>query len=62
MYPFRARPSALGRTVLLALMAFSFAGAAFAHGVAEGDQGYIEQTSVPQIGAFLYLGAKHMVT
>jgi hypothetical protein len=35
---------------------------ALAHGVAEGDQGYIEQTSGPQIGAFLYLGAKHMVT
>ncbi len=29
---------------------------------AEDDQGYIEQTSGPQIGAFLYLGAKHMVT
>lgn len=36
--------------------------AALAHGVAAGDQGYIEQTSGPQIGAFLYLGAKHMVT
>ncbi|MFZ5703826.1 MAG: HupE/UreJ family protein [Pseudomonadota bacterium] len=36
--------------------------AAFAHGVAAGDQGYIEQTSGPQVGAFLYLGAKHMVT
>jgi hypothetical protein len=45
----------------LLLLLFS-AGAAFAHGVAEGDQGYIEQTSGPQIGAFLYLGAKHMVT
>ena len=43
------------------LLLFS-AGAALAHGVAEGDQGYIEQTSGPQIGAFLYLGAKHMVT
>lgn len=38
------------------------AGTAFAHGVAAGDQGYIEQTSGPQIAAFLYLGAKHMVT
>jgi len=36
--------------------------AAVAHGVAEGDQGYIEQTSGPQVGAFMYLGAKHMVT
>jgi hypothetical protein len=38
------------------------AGAALAHGVAAGDQGYIEQTTGPQVGAFLYLGAKHMVT
>ncbi|VVT27831.1 conserved membrane hypothetical protein [Sphingomonas aurantiaca] len=37
-------------------------GAALAHGVSEGDQGYIETTSGPQIGPFLYLGAKHMVT
>lgn len=38
------------------------AGVAVAHGVAESDQSYIEQTSGPQIGAFLYLGAKHMMT
>jgi hypothetical protein len=36
--------------------------AALAHGVAEGDKGFIEQVSGPQIGPFLYLGAKHMVT
>ena len=48
---------------LLPLLLWLFAaGTAFAHGVAEGDQGYIEQTSGPQIGPFLYLGAKHMVT
>jgi len=34
----------------------------WAHGVAEGDKGYIEQASGPQIAAFIYLGAKHMVT
>lgn len=44
------------------LLCLAFATAAYAHGVAEGDQGYIEQTSGPQIIAFLYLGAKHMVT
>ncbi|MBN8831349.1 MAG: HupE/UreJ family protein [Sphingomonadales bacterium] len=37
-------------------------GQALAHGVAEGDKGFIETTSGPQIGPFLYLGAKHMVT
>lgn len=44
------------------LLCVAFASTAYAHGVAEGDQGYIEQTSGPQIIAFLYLGAKHMVT
>ncbi len=44
------------------LLCWAFATTAYAHGVAEGDQGYIEQTSGPQIIAFLYLGAKHMVT
>lgn len=50
--------------ILSAIAATASLGAAdaLAHGVAEGDQGYIEQTSGPQIGAFLYLGAKHMVT
>jgi hypothetical protein len=45
--------------LLLTLFA---ATAAIAHGVAEGDQGFIEQNSGPQIFAFLYLGAKHMMT
>ena len=44
------------------LLCLAFATTAYAHGVAEGDQGYIEQTNGPQIIAFLYLGAKHMVT
>ena len=48
--------------LLTTLWALAFATTAYAHGVAEGDQGYIEQTSGPQIMAFLYLGAKHMVT
>ena len=39
-----------------------FASTAYAHGVAEGDQAYLQQVSGPQIGPFLYLGAKHMVT
>ena len=49
---------------LLCILVLALFGAAdaLAHGVAEGDKGYIEQTSGPQIGAFLYLGAKHMVT
>ncbi|MDK2760726.1 MAG: HupE/UreJ family protein [Sphingopyxis sp.] len=37
-------------------------GEALAHAVAEGDKGYIQETSGVNILAFLYLGAKHMVT
>jgi len=44
------------------MMTVFLTGAAVAHGVAEGDKGFIEQTSGPQIGPYLYLGAKHMVT
>lgn len=36
--------------------------AVIAHGVASGDQGFIEQTSGSNIIPFIYLGAKHMVT
>ena len=36
--------------------------AAFAHGVAEGDKGYIQETSGFMFWPFVYLGAKHMVT
>ena len=50
------------RAALFVFAAVCIQGMAVAHGVPEGDQGYIEQTTGPQIGAFLYLGAKHMVT
>jgi hypothetical protein len=35
---------------------------ALAHGVADGDKGFIQQSSGVLIGPFIYLGAKHMVT
>ncbi|MDP6529790.1 MAG: HupE/UreJ family protein [Gemmatimonadota bacterium] len=55
----RTRLSAtLGAALALALSASS----AFAHGVAQGDKGYIQEISGPHIASFLYLGAKHMVT
>ena len=53
---------AAGTALLFVVALIGIQGWALAHGVPEGDQGYIEQTSGPQIGAFLYLGAKHMVT
>ncbi|MER8972663.1 MULTISPECIES: HupE/UreJ family protein [unclassified Mesorhizobium] len=37
-------------------------GAAFAHAVAEGDKGYIQEISGINVLPFIYLGAKHMVT
>ena len=36
--------------------------AAFAHGVAQGDKGYIQEIAGIHILPFMYLGAKHMVT
>lgn len=44
--------------LLFLLMPFN----ALAHGVAEGDKAYIQQISGVHIIAFIYLGAKHMVT
>ncbi len=44
--------------LLLALTAAT----SFAHGVAQGDKGYIQEISGPHVAPFLYLGAKHMVT
>jgi hypothetical protein len=35
---------------------------AWAHNVAEGDKGHIQEMSGVQILAYIYLGAKHMVT
>ena len=34
----------------------------FAHGVTEGDKGYIQEITGVMIAPFIYLGAKHMVT
>ena len=48
--------------VSLLLVALVFPGEALAHGVADGDKGYIQEISGVNIISFLYLGAKHMVT
>jgi len=48
---------------LAALLALFLApSTALAHGVAHGDQRFIEQSAGSQIIPFVYLGAKHMVT
>ena len=50
-----------GRLLFL-LFSIFFCISAFAHGVAEGDKGYIQEISGVHLLAFVYLGAKHMVT
>ena len=60
-------PSARLRSRLLAfaivLMALFLPGwDAYAHGVAEGDKGYIQEISGVHLLPFAYLGAKHMIT
>jgi hypothetical protein len=44
------------------LVLTGFLDAAFAHGVATGDKGYIQEITGVNLIAFMYLGAKHMVT
>jgi hypothetical protein len=48
--------------ILAALAAAAIAGPALAHGVADSDAAFIQANPGLQIPAFLYLGAKHMVT
>lgn len=47
--------------VATCLVVFS-ASSSLAHGVAQGDKGYIQEVSGPHVAPFMYLGAKHMVT
>ncbi len=48
--------------LVAALAVTSLPTGALAHGVTDGDKGYIQETSGTQILPFVYLGAKHMVT
>ena len=54
-------PDARQLLVGMGLLLFFFT-SAFAHGVAEGDKGYIQEISGVNLLPFMYLGAKHMVT
>lgn len=44
------------------LLYLFFVGLSHAHGIAEGDKGYIQEVTGVQFMSFLYLGAKHMFT
>jgi hypothetical protein len=46
----------------LLLVAGVFSAVAMAHGVAEGDKGYIQEITGVHLMPFAYLGAKHMFT
>ena len=54
------RPLLLFLLTTLSLLLLT--GSAFAHAVAEGDKGYIEEITGVHLMSFIYLGAKHMVT
>ncbi|MHB2266857.1 HupE/UreJ family protein [Pannonibacter phragmitetus] len=57
---------ALGRIALIMLAVLFgqalLASPAFAHAIAEGDKGYIQEITGVHLIPFIYLGAKHMVT
>ncbi|WP_370194966.1 HupE/UreJ family protein, partial [Aurantimonas coralicida] len=48
--------------MLALLLAMTWGTTALAHGVAAGDQGYIQEITGVNLIAFMYLGAKHMAT
>jgi len=52
----------LSMPVLATLLAVLVSSTAFAHAVADGDKGYIQEVSGVLLLPFTYLGAKHMVT
>ncbi len=60
------KPPGLSRhlwaALIVAVVLLCAAGEAWAHNVAEGDKGYIQESSGVLFWPFVYLGAKHMVT
>jgi hypothetical protein len=52
----------LAGAALALLMYLLTLASAHAHGIAEGDKGYIQEISGVHFTAFMYLGAKHMFT
>ena len=55
-------PLAYWVALVIFLLLSIFSIEAFAHGVAEGDKGYIQEISGVHLLPFTYLGAKHMLT
>ena len=59
---FPDRVSVFATLAIIALMILGLPSQVLAHGVAEGDQSFISTGSGRMVFAYLYLGAKHMVT
>jgi hypothetical protein len=55
-------PSRWPTLALAVLVSMAFSSLAHAHGFEGGDAAFVRNAGGPQIAAFLYLGAKHMVT
>jgi hypothetical protein len=60
--PRLSRSGAISRALAGVVLCLLFNVAAYAHGVADGDKGYIQEISGTHLLPFTYLGAKHMVT
>jgi hypothetical protein len=61
----RARTAAGGRRLIWVFLTLGLLGMSaevLAHAIAQGDKGYIQEISGVNLIAFIYLGAKHMVT
>ena len=58
----RSRPGRTQVALCLGFVSLVAASSALAHGVTGGDQLFIESSAGSQLGPFVYLGAKHMVT
>jgi hypothetical protein len=56
------RPTAAGLLPVVICVVAAWPSLAFAHAVAEGDKGYIQEITGVHLLPFAYLGAKHMVT
>lgn len=57
-----ALPASFTSPFIWGVLLLLFGSTAYAHGVAVGDQGYIQEISGVNLLPFTYLGAKHMVT
>jgi hypothetical protein len=61
-YAHALRERLLGSAFAGLLLYFLCFGVAYAHGIADGDKGYIQEITGVHFLAFIYLGAKHMFT